>query len=74
MTGAFDADGIIDAMGPLLGLRISDADRPGVRAHLETAARFNAIVDATILSDATEPAPVFTPGMRAAPEPRKVAE
>jgi hypothetical protein len=60
-AGAFDADKIIDAMAPLLGLAVTDADRPGVRGHLETAARLNASLDAVVIDDAIEPAPVFTP-------------
>lgn len=60
-AGAFDTDKIIDAMAPLLGLAITDADRPGVRAHLETAARLNVGLDAVVISDAIEPMPVFRP-------------
>jgi Flp pilus assembly CpaF family ATPase len=60
-AGAFDADKIIEAMAPLLGLAVTDADRPSVRAHLETAARLNANLDAVAIADAIEPAPVFTP-------------
>jgi hypothetical protein len=60
-AGAFDADKLIDAMAPLLGLAITDADRLGVRAHLETAARLNGFVDTAIIADEVEPAPVFVP-------------
>ncbi|MGJ3265098.1 MAG: DUF4089 domain-containing protein [Salinarimonas sp.] len=56
-----DPDAIIDAMAPLLGLDVPDADRPGVAAHLATAARLQALVDAVAIQDAEEPAPVFTP-------------
>jgi hypothetical protein len=63
-AGALDADKIIDAMAPLLGLAVTDADRPGVRAHLETAARLNAGLDAMVIPDAIEPAPVFAPMSR----------
>jgi hypothetical protein len=45
----------------LLGLAITDADRLGVRAHLETAARLNGFVDTAIIADEVEPAPVFVP-------------
>lgn len=65
-AGAFDADKLIDAMAPLLGLAIPDADRPGVRAHLETAARLNGFLDAVLIADAVEPAPVFVPETREA--------
>lgn len=60
-AGACDADKMIEAMAPLLGLAIIDADRPGVRAHLETAARLNKLVDAATVADTVEPAPVFAP-------------
>lgn len=64
--GAFDAEKLIDAMAPLLGLAITDADRPGVRVHLETAARLSGFVEALVIADSVEPAPVFVPEMREA--------
>lgn len=56
-----DPNAIIDAMAPLVGLDVSDADRAGVAFHLATAARLYALVDAVAITDAEEPAPVYTP-------------
>jgi hypothetical protein len=57
---AFDADAIIEAMAPLLGLVVGEASRGPVRTHLEIAARYAAILEKADLSDHEEPAPVFT--------------
>jgi hypothetical protein len=58
---AFDADAIIEAMAPLLGLVVGEASRGPVKTHLEIAARYAALMEATALDDHEEPAPVFTP-------------
>ncbi len=57
----FDADpeAVIDAVAPLLGLRIRPEDRPGVVANLRVTARFAALLLDEPLGDEAEPAPVF---------------
>jgi Protein of unknown function (DUF4089) len=57
----FDANAIIDALAPLLGIAIGEAARGPVKTHLEIAARYAALLDEADLSDHEEPAPVFTP-------------
>ncbi len=57
----FDADAVIDAMAPLLGLVVDDAWRAQVKVHLDIAARYAALMEEANLSDHEEPAPVFTP-------------
>jgi hypothetical protein len=57
----FDADAIIDAMAPLLGLGVGEASRGPVKTHLEIAARYAALLEEADLDDHEEPAPVFTP-------------
>ena len=61
MPHEFDADTVIDAMAPLLGLTIAEDYRPGVKFHLENTARIAAVVLTFELDDEAEPAPVFTP-------------
>jgi hypothetical protein len=58
---AFDADAIIEAMAPLLGLVVGEASCGAVKTHLEIAARYAALMEEADLSDHEEPAPVFTP-------------
>ncbi|MBV9217897.1 MAG: DUF4089 domain-containing protein, partial [Methylobacteriaceae bacterium] len=43
-TDPFDADALIDAMAPLLGLAVGDEARPAVRLHLEMVARIAELV------------------------------
>jgi hypothetical protein len=57
----FDADALIDAAAPLLGLVVDDASRPIVRTHLEIAAAMAALLSEAKLEDQQEPAPVFVP-------------
>jgi hypothetical protein len=57
----FDADAIIEAMAPLLGLAVGDSSLAAVKTHLEIAARYAALLEEAALSDHEEPAPVFTP-------------
>ena len=57
----FDADALIDASLPLLGLSLSEAARPVVKLHLETAERLARLVTEFPLDDESEPAPVYTP-------------
>ena len=58
---AFDAEALIEAMAPLLGLVVGEASREPVRTHLEIAARYAALLEQIALGDHEEPAPVFTP-------------
>ncbi len=57
----FDAEAVIEAMMPLLGLPLDPAYRPGIVLNLEFTARFAAIVLAGPSDDDDEPAPVFIP-------------
>jgi len=56
----FDAEAVIDAMAPLLGLEIPEAYRPGILANLEVTAGLAALVLEFPLGDHAEPAAVFT--------------
>ena len=56
-----DADALIDALSPALGLVVDPASRPQVKAHLEIAARMAALLLEHKLDDREEPAPVFKP-------------
>jgi hypothetical protein len=58
---AFDADAVIEAMAPLLGLVVGEASWAPVKTHLEIAARYAALLEQAALGDHEEPAPVFTP-------------
>jgi len=57
----FDADAIVAAMAPLLGLVVDEASLGPVRLHLDIAARYAVLLEAADLGDREEPAPVFTP-------------
>ncbi|HYA73921.1 MAG TPA: DUF4089 domain-containing protein [Roseiarcus sp.] len=57
----FDADALIDATLPLLGLALPEGARPVLKLHLETAERLARLVVEFPLDDESEPAPVFTP-------------
>ena len=54
-----DIDQWIEAMAPVVGLSISDEQRPGVKANLKTAAKMAALLDKVVVKDETEPAPVY---------------
>ena len=54
-------DAAIDASAHALGLKIEDAWRPAIRAHLQVTMRIGALVTSFALPDETEPAPVFEP-------------
>lgn len=58
---SFDADALIDASLPLLGLTLPEGSRPVVKLHLETAERLARTVLDFPLDDESEPAPVYTP-------------
>jgi len=53
-------DDYIDAAGRALGIAIEDAWRPTIRTNLEVSLKMAKLVDDYKLSDATEPASVFT--------------
>jgi len=56
----FNAEALIDASLPLIGLTLTDGSRAGVKLHLETAERLSRLVLELPLDDESEPAPVFT--------------
>jgi hypothetical protein len=57
----FDADGLIAAAAPLVGLAVDEASWPIVRTHLEIAAEMAVLLAQEKLEDQQEPAPVFIP-------------
>ena len=57
----FDADAVIDAMAPLLGLRILPEYRAGIAVNLQATARFARLILDVPLDDHAEPAPVCRP-------------
>jgi len=56
----FDADALIDASLPLLGMKLSSESRAVVKLHLETAEKLSRLVRDFELQDEAEPAPVYT--------------
>ena len=54
-----DAERLIDAMAPLVGLEVTETYRPGVVLNLQIALRLAALVAIAELGDHYEPAPVF---------------
>ncbi len=56
---AEEAERLIDAMAPLVGIELADEYRPGVVLNLQIALRLAALVAAADLGDHDEPAPVF---------------
>ena len=61
----WDPDAWIDAMAPVVGLEVSEAQRPGVRTFLEIAKGMAERLEQVELpDDKLEPAPVFTPEPR----------
>ena len=55
----FDADALIDASLPLLGVTLPPDSRKGVKLHLETAETLWRSLRGFDLVDLTEPAPVY---------------
>ncbi len=55
----FDAQAVIDAMGPLIGIEIAPEYREGVATNLRVTADFAALLLAFRLGDHDEPTPVF---------------
>ena len=56
---AEEADKIIDAMAPVLGLDVAPEYRPGVVLNLQIAVRLARIAEGAELTDHDEAAPVF---------------
>jgi Protein of unknown function (DUF4089) len=56
----FDAEAVIDAMAPLLGLAIAPDYRPGIAANLLVTARHASLVLGFALDDHEESASTFT--------------
>ena len=64
----FDAEAMIDAMAPALGLTIDAQCRPNVTMYLRVAERMARIVEAAPVPEAeAELAPVFRPGRSGEP-------
>jgi hypothetical protein len=62
MAQDWSPDRHIDAMAPLLGLEVTDAQRPGVRRFLEVARAMAETVEAASAGpDTLDLAPVFVP-------------
>jgi hypothetical protein len=61
MAQDWSPDRHIDAMAPLLGLEVTDAQRPGVRRFLEVARAMADVVERAIPPDTLDLAPVFVP-------------
>lgn len=55
----FDVEACIDAAAPMLGLSITQAQRPGIALHLATTMRIASVFMGVELPDDAEPAPVF---------------
>jgi hypothetical protein len=65
MSEAWDPDAWIDAMAPVVGLDVTEAQRPGVRTFLEIAKGMAEQLESVDLpDDELAPAPVFTPEPR----------
>ena len=61
MKDIFDAEAIIDAMAPYLGLPLEAEYRWGIAVHLTVAHQIAQNVLAFETGDDTEPAPVYRP-------------
>ncbi len=57
----FDAEALVDAMTPLLGLTLTPELRAETIVHLRIAAEHAEKLLSVSLADREEPAPVFTP-------------
>jgi hypothetical protein len=60
-SNPFDAEALVDAMAPLLGLTPTSESRAETIAHLRIAAEHAEKLLSVSLDDREEPAPVFTP-------------
>ncbi len=61
MSQNFDADALIDASLPLIGLSLNEESRATVKLHLETAEKLSRLIRDFPLDDELTPAPKFTP-------------
>jgi Protein of unknown function (DUF4089) len=61
VSAEFDAEKLIDAAAPLLGLELGDASRAAVKTHLDIAVGLARLVLDFPLDDEQEPAPVYQP-------------
>ena len=57
----FDAEALVDAIPPLLGLTLTPESRAETIVHLRIAAEHAEKLFSVSLDDEEEPAPVFTP-------------
>ena len=57
---AFDPEAIVDAMAPLLGVRLTPVSRTQTILHLRIAAQQAELLLSVALDDHEDPAPVFT--------------
>lgn len=55
----FDAQAVIDALGPMIGIEIAPEYREGIATNLKLTAEFAQIVLSFHLDDDNQPAPVF---------------
>ncbi len=56
----FDPEAVVDAMAPLLGLRLTPESRRQTIVHLRISARQAELLLSAALDDREDPAPVFT--------------
>jgi hypothetical protein len=68
VNAAPDPYAVIDALAPLIEIDVSPEDRAAIAAHLATAARLQALVDAFAIPDHEEPAAIFEPAAPAGEE------
>jgi len=61
MAQDWSPDRHIDAMAPLLGLTVTEAQRPGVRRFLEVARSMAELIEGAAPPDTLDLAPVFVP-------------
>jgi hypothetical protein len=60
-SASFDAEAVVDAMLPLLGLAVTHDSRAQTIVHLRIAAELAQQLLSLSFDDQEEPAPVFTP-------------
>jgi hypothetical protein len=61
MNESFDPAAFVAATAPLIGVHLAADSRAAVVLHLKIAAELAAQLEAVVLDDEAEPAPVFTP-------------
>jgi hypothetical protein len=60
-SSLFDAEALVDAMAPLLGLKLTLESCAETIVHLQIASEHAEKLLSVSLNDREEPAPVFTP-------------